>query len=88
VASRFRGGWQIRDGRNFNVRAIAVLGSLERWDEIRSGLDHILNRDPHVGANPIGNYWLVQAASIPPVVLCYEVDEERRIVTYDNLLEG
>ena len=58
-----------------------VLGSVERWDEIKWGQDWLLERDPTRG-NYLPHYdlWVLRLHSEAPLWVYYRVEETRRVV--------
>lgn len=78
-------GFEILEGTGFAARAAAVTGSLERWDDLRVGLDFWMHRRP--SQVPFcqqidDGRWYVRVVDTPLVYLLYEIDFERRAVTY------
>lgn len=59
-----------------------ILGSVQRWDEIKEGLDFALSRDPRVGI-PISGSTLYAIALLtsPAMTVYYTVDTNLRTVT-------
>ncbi len=78
-------GYEIVEGPDFLTKAEVLTGSVERWDEIRLGLDRWLFSRPtelpmcrHVRED----LWFARIAASPHVYLLYEVNKHRRRVTY------
>lgn len=79
------GGFEILEGPGFAARAAAIAGSLERWDDLRIGLDFWMHRRP--AQVPFcqqidDDRWYVRVVDAPLVYLLYEIDFEDRTVTY------
>ena len=84
-------GYDIREGPEFETSAVAVLGGLERWDEIRGGLDWVLRREPMsatFAANVMANFWMTDLSSVVELLVFYEVNVAQRVVTYDFVAES
>lgn len=58
-----------------------ILGSVERWDEIKWGLDWLLERHPTRG-NYLAHYdlWVLKLRSEPPIWVYYRLDQIQRQV--------
>ena len=58
-----------------------ILGSVERWDEIKWGLDWLLERNPTAGNHlPHHDLWVLKLRSEPPMWVYYRLDLIRRQV--------
>ena len=86
------GQFRIVDEPNFWDRAAQVIGSLPRWDEIRSGLDFELSIDPRLGwqittADSGTEWWMVRLSSSPILVIYYTIGEngDPLLVTYRDI---
>ena len=79
-------GYEIREGSEFAASVDTVLGSLERWDEVRGGLDWVLSREPMsatFASRVIANFWMTDFSPVLEVMVFYEVSVNQRVVTYD-----
>jgi hypothetical protein len=58
-----------------------VIGSMDRWDEIKRGRDWLLERDPKRGSYlPHYDLWVLFFRTHPAIVVYYEIDEAQRQV--------
>jgi hypothetical protein len=63
------------------------MGNLERWDEIKAGLDLVLGLDPFVGWNVDGtDIWMIPLETVPLITVYYVVDKVRGVVRYVDIL--
>ncbi len=84
-------GYDIREGPEFETSAVAVLGGLERWDEIRGGLDWVLQREPTsatFATRVVSTFWMTDLSPVVELMVFYEVDVTQRIVTYEFVAES
>jgi hypothetical protein len=82
-------GYELAEGDGLATSVRQIVGSIERWDEIRVGLDWALNRDPtdpSFATHLSGNLWVTQIFTSPELAVFYEVDEHSRVVTYTNVV--
>lgn len=58
-----------------------ILGSIERWDQIKWGGDWLLERDPTRGNFlPHYNLWVIMLRDRQNIMVYYQLDEENRRV--------
>lgn len=83
-------GYDIREDEGFLPETPSFIAAFMRWDEMRSGLDWALNRNPmhpsfarHLNSF---NLWAAEILGPPWVCVFYEVDELKRVVTYKRLI--
>ena len=78
-------GYEIVETSDFSQHVLAEIGDIRRWDAMRSGLDAWMNRMPTelpVSRHIRDDLWFVRVKADPLVLLLYEVDEVKRVVTY------
>ena len=81
-------GYEIIEGDGFQTQVRSLLSSIERWDEIRRGLDWALNRnptDPSFTTHLAGRSWFTHIAGTRELFIIYDVDEENCAVVYTNV---
>ena len=84
-------GYEIQESPGLAESAIAILGGLERWDEIRGGLDWVLSREPMsatFASKVAANFWMTDLAPVVDLMVFYEVNVGQRVVTYDFVAES
>ena len=84
----FSGGYEIVEAPGFLERVEAEIGDVQRWDEMRRGLDLWISRDPTglpVCRHISDNQWFARIKSDPLVYLLYQVDDFEQVVTYLNV---
>jgi hypothetical protein len=76
----------IREAHGFLGRAIAVIGDLWTWEELKAGLDFALARDPK-GFQRIGDtsLYAVQVTTMPPHAIFFTVDDVARQVCLEDI---
>ncbi len=82
-------GYDIREDAGFVPNKPWFVAAVERWDEMRFGLDWSLNRNPTHSSFAFhldGNLWAAEILGPPWVCVLYEVDESNRVVTYKSLI--
>jgi hypothetical protein len=78
-------GFEIAEGDGFLTSVREILGSAQRWDEIRAAVDwalHLNPTDPSFATRLAANLWVTQIHGPPELGVFYEVNERDRIVTY------
>ena len=81
-------GYEIVESREFGGHLAQISVDVRRWDEIRSGYDWALSRDPthpSTGTHLLANLWITEFAGPPRLTVMYEVNESERVVTYVGL---
>lgn len=81
-------GYEIVEASDFLQRVEVAIGDIQRWDEMRLGLDAWMNRMPTelpVSTRVRDDLWFVRVKTDPLMILLYQVDQAERIVTYLNL---
>ena len=74
--------FQILESQEFLGLAEDILGSVERWDEIKWSQDWRLERDPRGGNHlPHYNLWVLRFRTEPPLWVYYTIDEGAHQVT-------
>lgn len=79
-------GYEILEGSELAASVDATLGGVERWDEIRGGLDWVLSREPMsatFATRVVANFWMTDFSPVVEVMVFYEVSVNRRVVIYD-----
>jgi hypothetical protein len=76
----------VQEAHGFLGRAVAVIGDLWTWDELKAGLDFALARDPK-GFQRIGdtNLYGVQVTTMPPHAVFFTVDDDAAMVTLEEI---
>lgn len=73
--------YEFRETRDFLAHVQRILGSVQRWDEIKESIDLDLVRDPYIGHLVPGTYvHAVAIRSNPPLTLYYHINEQTHII--------
>ena len=81
-------GYAIAESREFDGHLAQNSVDVQRWDEMRSGLDWALSRDP---TNPQfwdkikGKVGIVELNGPPRLAVFFKVNEAERLVTYAGI---
>jgi hypothetical protein len=74
--------YRIVETAEFQERAAAFTGSIERWDDIKATIDLDLARDPHIGKPIPGTRLYAQRIeTYPPLTVYYTIDDDARVMT-------
>ena len=79
-------GYEVRESPLFANSVVAVLGDLERWDEVRGGLDWVVSREPMsatFATRVVANFWMSDLSPVVELMVFYEVAVSQHVVTYD-----
>ena len=70
-----------QETEEFLAQVEAIVGSVRRWDEVKSGLDFALGRDPRIGLEiPGTRLRAMPLVTQPAITVYYTVDDESRLV--------
>ena len=83
--SGFRERYEVVEAPDFLVKVQALMGSVERWDEMRTTLDWWLHERPKelpLCRHVQDDLWFAKIATSPLVYLIYEVNDLLKRVVY------